>query len=313
MSMPSDQLVRLIQAHLDGQLTHEDLVRLNACLRNNPRARDLYLEMADAHSCLAVDEHLWAVAENASPRPVSPADRPRGLTWPPSMAAAAGIVLGMFCTSMLFAYVAPSFTRIKTIFVESFEAGAFQTIPGIPREVGVWAGDEAESVGPTEEVRPLSGRGMLRFIQATHLNENSPRSQWGDVYRIIDLASVSNAPDLCARVSASFASGKNPETHTFSCTVQAILLDEELHELPQNMGLAELQQRSCATASRRLPLPETPGSWREVSIEVPLTRTTRYMVLHLAVDQNQPALAEGAVRFPHHYVDDVKISVLHRH
>jgi hypothetical protein len=37
------------------------------------------------------------------------------------------------------------------------------------------------------------------------------------------------------------------------------------------------------------------------------------MVLHLAVDQNQPALAEGAVRFPHHYVDDVKISVLHRH
>ena len=77
--------------------------------------------------------------------------------------------------------------------------------------------------------------------------------------------------------------------------------------------LAELQQRSCATASRRLPLPETAGSWREVSIEVPLTRTTRYMVLHLAVDQNQPALAEGAVRFPHHYVDDVKISVLHRH
>jgi hypothetical protein len=313
MSISRDRLSNIIQAHLDGQLASEEITELNHHLRTDSSARDLYLEMADVHSCLAVDERLWAGLQTEAPRDARPSGRARRFAWHPFVAAAAGIVLGMFCTSMLFAYVGPAFNRIRTIFAESFERESSRTAAGVPRELGIWSGDEAEIVGKMLDVHPFSGHRMLRFVSATHANENSPRSQWGDVYRIVDLSGVAGAPDVCARVSASFASGKNTGTRTYSCMVQAILLEQEIHEWPENAGLAELQQRGCATASRRVPLSEPPGSWKEVFIEVPLTRTARYMMVHLAVVQDYPTLVEGAVSFPHHFVDDIKISVLHRH
>ena len=312
MSISLNHISQLIQDHIDGRLSPEEIVRLNACLRADPDVRDLYLEMADAHSCLAADERLWVAPRASESSSIEYKTQPHGVLWHPFVAAVVGIVLGMFCTSMVFAYVAPSLNRIKTIFAEGFETGPFHTVPGIPRQLGIWSGDEAETVTETQGVRPLMGRQMLRFISATHPNENSPRSQWGDVYRVVDLAGMTSAPNLRARISASFACGTNSESNTFSAFVEAILIDHELDELPVNVGLPELQQRGCATASRRLPLSESPGAWREVSIEVPLTRAARYLILHLAVQQNHPILTEGAVIFPHHYVDDVKISVLHR-
>ena len=62
MTFLHSELANLIQRHLDGQLTDDEMDRLNTQLRNNAAARDWYLQLADVHSCLSVDEQLWVVA-----------------------------------------------------------------------------------------------------------------------------------------------------------------------------------------------------------------------------------------------------------
>ena len=59
MNSTPAELPSLIQASLDGNLTEAEAAQLNAELRTNVAAWDLYLQLADIHACLAVDEQLW--------------------------------------------------------------------------------------------------------------------------------------------------------------------------------------------------------------------------------------------------------------
>jgi hypothetical protein len=58
MPTASSELQSLIHAYLDGHATEEEAARINALLRTDSAVRDLYLQLADTHSCLAVDEQL---------------------------------------------------------------------------------------------------------------------------------------------------------------------------------------------------------------------------------------------------------------
>jgi hypothetical protein len=228
----------------------------------------------------------------------------------PLTAAAAGIVVGMLCTSVVFAYVGPALGRTKTIFTESFESVA-STAPELPRETGQWGGDDAVGVQKSAEVKPRSGTRMLRFLSGTHQGENAPRSQWGDVYRLVDVRGIVGAGSTVARLSASFSQGPGAGANQFSCSVEAFALDEDQGALPSPLTHAWLRQNSSASGSRRLALP-TVGGWQDLSVEVPVNPRTQFVLLHLAVIQNAPTLQTGAVRFPAQYMDDVKVELLTR-
>ncbi|MDB6071028.1 MAG: hypothetical protein JWL81_2199, partial [Verrucomicrobiales bacterium] len=63
----------LIQSALDGMPDDTGgsrAARLNELLRNQAEARELYLQMADVHSCLAVDEKLWVDEPNTDTFPL---------------------------------------------------------------------------------------------------------------------------------------------------------------------------------------------------------------------------------------------------
>jgi hypothetical protein len=314
MNTDSKALNDLIHACLDGVASEDQMARLNAKLRDDAAARDVYLQLADIHSCLAVDESLWieSPAHTRAHAAHTPAPRQHWFVRHPLAATAAGIVFGMFCTSVLFAYVTPSLVRTKLVFNEDFEVGTSKkTTPGVPRETGKWAGDEAEVVTSSPELKSNSGRKMLRFLSATYPGENSPRSLWGDVYRIVDVQGLVAPGRAVARISASFAQDKPSGDARFSCSVEAIAMDQDLATLPETPTLAWLQQNNSAAGSRKLAL-STSGEWREVSAEVPITAQTRFVVLHLAVIQTTPVIHTGVVQFPGQYVDDVKVEILAR-
>jgi hypothetical protein len=54
------------------------------------------------------------------------------------------------------------------------------------------------------------------------------------------------------------------------------------------------------------------GEWQEMSVEVPVTPRTQFVLVHLAVIQNAPMLETGAVRFPSQYMDDVRVELVTR-
>jgi hypothetical protein len=312
MTTDYEPLTQLILSCLDGRATEAEASRLNARLREDAAARDLYLQLADTHSCLSVDESLWMdpsftvtasdLRAHAGPK--------RWFSEHPLKAAAAGIVLGMLCTSVVFAYVAPALGRTKTIFTDSFES-VTSTAPELPRETDRWGGDEAVGVEASAEVKPRSGNRMLRFLSGTYQGENSPRSMWGDVYRLVDVRGMAGAGQAVARLSASFSQGAGGAANQFSCSVEALALDEHLSALPSPLNYVWLRQNSSASGARMRALSAT-GEWQEMSVEVPVTPRTQFVLVHLAVIQNAPMLETGAVRFPSQYMDDVRVELVTR-
>ena len=308
----------LIQRYISGTITDAETEALEQQLKTDATLRDWYLDAVNLDSALEVTAEA---AELALSLPVSSSQQvlaprssqtSRWLTWRPLTAAAAGIMLGMFCTSVVFGYVGPRVVeKVKAVFSEGFESGMTKTAPGVPRVAGQWSGDEAEVVTSTPEVKAHGGAKMLRFLSATYPGENSPRSQWGDVYRIVDVRGLAGAGSTVARVSASFARGAATGEERFACRVEAYALDQDLSTLPPTLSHTWLQQNNSATGSRRAVLTGT-GRWQEVSVELPITRETRFVVLHLAVVQEQPTLKSGVVQFPSQFMDDVKVELITR-
>ena len=295
----------LIQRYLHGEATDGEVAELDRLLASDRAVRrKLIVEMG-------VDAGLCEIArERASQPSVVAPRRSVWLAWRTLAAAAAGILFGMFCTSVVFGYVVPrTMEKLRTVFSEGFESGVTKTAPGLPRETSRWGGDEAEVVAAAPWVKAHGGAKMLRFLSATYPGENSPRSQWGDVYRLVDVRGLAGDGRTVARVSASFTQGAVTGEERFACRVGAYALDQDLSALPSPLKLSWLQQNNSATGSRRAVLTGS-QHWQDVSVEVPITRETRYVMLHLAMVQEQPTLKSGAVHFRAHFMDDVKLEIV---
>jgi hypothetical protein len=165
MNGSHQELIDLIYACLDGRATDEQSSHLNARLRTDSAARDLYLQLADIHSCLAVEECLWGnwIADSSTPDlRVTPA-LPNWLSLRSLTAAAAGIVFGMLCTSVIFAYVTPSLGKVMTLLQEGFESNSVKLRGEFPSETGVWGGGMARVVQGIDNVAPLEGSRCCRW------------------------------------------------------------------------------------------------------------------------------------------------------
>lgn len=302
-----------IQRYIAGTLPDDEALALQNALKSDKDLRALYLDYMNldvalgshAESRAAVNEIL------ASPMAGKTSRSAHWLSWRPLAAAsAAGILVGMFFTSVVFGYVVPrTMERVRTVFSESFESGVTKTVPGLPHETSLWMGDEAEVVASVPGSKAHGGAKMLRFVSATYPGENSPRSQWGDVYRLVDVRGMAGEGRTMARLSASFAQSSAVAEKRFVCRAEALAIDKELSALPTPLDLAWLQQNNSATGSRRAVLTVT-GQWQDVSVEVPITRETRYVMLHLAMVQEQPIIESGSVQFPAHLMDDVKLDII---
>jgi hypothetical protein len=302
-----------IQRYIAGTLPDDEALALQNALKSDKDLRALYLDYMNldvalgshAESRAAVNEIL------ASPMAGKTSRSAHWLSWRPLAAAsAAGILVGMFFTSVVFGYVVPrTMERVRTVFSESFESGVTKTVPGLPHETSLWMGDEAEVVASAPGSKAHGGAKMLRFVSATYPGENSPRSQWGDVYRLVDVRGMAGEGRTMARLSASFAQSSAVVEKRFVCRAEALAIDKELSALPTPLDLAWLQQNNSATGSRRAVLTGT-GQWQDVSVEVPITRETRYVMLHLAMVQEQPIIESGSVQFPAHLMDDVKLDII---
>ena len=305
----------LIRCCRDGEASPEQLALLETRLREDAAFREAYVRYMNLDAAL----ETAAVAVEPAPEP-TPTKIPVSSFWKrwffgQPLPAAAGLVIGVFGASVAWAAAVPWLTEarvaIKAMFSESFESGAAATSPGLPRECGVWSGDEATVVTAEQGVKPKSGGKMLRFLSATYPGENSPRSQWSDVYRLVDVRGLAGKSRTMARLSASFAEAPVAADEEYLCNVEAIALDHELSALPVPMRLALVLQNGSATSSRKLPLVGN-RQWQNVSVEVPISPKTHFVLLHLAVWRKAPAIETGAVQFSGHYLDDVRLELVSR-
>lgn len=234
--------------------------------------------------------------------------------WIPSrfLTAAAGLLIGAFFASIVFAYVAPEIVRTMQLMRESFEAGPAPRATGVPLEPGMWSGDYSKIVGKQHEVQPKSGDKMLRFLRADYEGKPQPEgSSISQVYRLIDVRSYRDQFSdgrAVVRFSAELNALAFNSDERYKCSVALYALDAEMAAsgLTRNRHLLDLSALAMARNSH-LDLDRDPTSWQTLYSELSLPPNIQYLLIRVEIAHATPA--QVRMTFDGHYLDDVSLVV----
>jgi uncharacterized protein YnzC (UPF0291/DUF896 family) len=312
MSTESKRIDELAARLREAPLAAEEQVELDGLLQRCREARRRFVGGMLLETDLREDTARLLAA------PAQVARRSAGiawLAWRPLTAAAAGIVLGMVCTSVVFGYVAPRVGKVMTLLQENFESGPAPLATGMPVKAGQWTGDFAEVVGEQQGVKPETGGKMLRFLRADYEGKVKPEGSYvGDLYRLIDLRPYRHEftdGSAVVRTSAGFNSASFPERERYSCAVRAYALSAEMVMSGEILNGDSLRDGGLAMASEGMPqLDRDPRSWQRVESELRLPAEAEFLLIHVSVSN----LTKDEVKdvFRGHYLDEVRVSLLQR-
>jgi len=315
--MNDPHFTRLIHAHLDGALTAEEQQEFDQRLCSSESARKQFWEMAALHGALhETAKTAWPTTpETAPPAASLRLNRTTWFQWRPLTAAAAGIVLGVFCTSAVFGYVAFSLGKVITLLQESFESGPAPLVTGAPIEAGRWSGNFTEVVGGQQGVSPESGTKMLRFLRADFEGKVKPEGSYiSDVYRLIDLRPYRRDfadGGAVVQLSAAFNAFEFPAEEAFRCSVLLYALDAET-AMNGSTRIGEKLLTDCLAMARNshLKLDRDPATWQRLNAELRLPPNTDFIFIRIALAHaNQ---AQRRVTFDGHYLDGVRLTLARR-
>jgi hypothetical protein len=184
----------------DGVLTPDEVLAFETAMRDDPVKRQLFADMQVRS--MALHDRFRQEAFRIEPGPK------RRTTWitRPIAAMAAGLVIGLFSASIVWAISSPKATteRLFSLLNGSFDENRLEH--GFPHQAGFWSGDEAA-------IRD----GQLRFIApGSDSGDPTGRAISCDVFQLVDLRPLRHAlspeGDSVLELSADFSDGRAPNT-----------------------------------------------------------------------------------------------------
>lgn len=293
--MMNDELNRLISAWITGEISDKDSRLLSDRLIEDESARERFLELADLHSILLVDESLWEQPEELS-REAGKAKIPGWFYRNPLAAAAAGIVLGTFFSSIVFASIttkAPEAHRhLVPLGNPGFESALLADLAKTQTTKGIWTGGISSLTGGESGVEPVEGQSMIRV---------KPRGplQNGRIFQSIDLTELSSDQIRELELSASFHSDSSEVAHYFGAYLMGF--DEPVvvdHQAP----FFELIDGSLAMAKQNVKVRIGETGWTTVTVRLEVPPSASRLVICLsarAITKDGPPV--------NRYIDDVKL------
>ena len=302
----NDPRFELIRRCRDGDASTEELAQLESCLREDADFRQAYVRYINVDVALSAVAKVLPMPEE--PMTPSRPSRSAWLSWRPLTAAAAGIVFGMFCTSVVFGYVAQRAALMKKIPLAVFDPGFEDVEPplddGLPKRVGQWGVDSAKLVPAENGVQPLEGEHMLRLEPIPR--EKQVKNHTSRVYQLLDLRAQPQeilAGDAEVQVTASFFVTR----HDFNSRylIRVIALDEP-PETATTEFWSKTERDDVVSVSQRYDRMPGDGGWQTCSLRIPLPRVAKTLVFILgALPPGDASLQSSA-----HYLDDVHVSLL---
>ena len=294
---------QLIAAHLDGALSDNERAALNTWLKADAASLRRFTEAVMFEQQIRTAAHANAAQHAAADFDAATTQvttlKSSWLQWRPLMAAAAGLVIGLFSASMVFGFVVQRGVEKRTplaVFEPGFENAQMPLAIGFPDGAGRWSGDAAQVVAAENGVLPKEGKFMLRLEP---LSIGVPR-----IYQVLDLQSLPSGAGGESReieVSASFA------TAGAEAPVRYVIRAFGVTEAPGNLDAAWFDRRDEAVALAARGLDVMPGTkgWQTISVKIQVPREARSLVLFFAV-----RTPDKAARTSPHYLDDVRVSLL---
>ena len=305
------RLLALLQAVRD---THDDSARatLNELLRSDSTARTamarLLVDEQAIINRLRDDGIVSLLAPAASVAHRKTARSTRWQAWRPLTAAAAGILFGMFCTTVVFGFVVPRLSVLKKVPLPVYEPGMENTdmilAKTVPRRVGQWGADSASVVTAENDVKPLEGKRMLRLEPIPP--EKDVKNHSSRVYQVLDLRSLPSrgiVDDAEVLVSASFFAADSDVASRY--LIRAFALNETPETATKGFW-PKTEDDGVVSMAQRFETSPGDRGWHTFSLKMPLPRGAQSLVFLLGAVPPDDASAEASP----HYLDDVHVSVL---
>ena len=304
------QLLALLQAVRDSH-DAEARAALNGALRDNPEAQAAMARLlVDEQALIAQlrDERIVSLLAPApAPEAASAVRTPRWKAWRPLTAAAAGLVFGMLCTSVVFGFVTRG-TEVRKVALPIFDAGleAQDQIlkNGLPTRPGQWGMDSAQVVSEEGPVTPSQGERMMRLEPIPR--EKPVKNHTSRAYQVLDLRDLqadAGAADAEVQVSASFCGTDARFSSRY--LIRAIALDEPPEQATQNFW-PKVESDGVVSESQRFDTQPGASDWQRFSMKMRLPPGSQTLVLIFGAvppeDETRPALV--------HYMDDVQVTLL---
>jgi len=230
------------------------------------------------------------------------------------LAAAAGLVIGLFGASVVWAFAHPramaTASRLLSLIDGSFEKGEGMIASGLPTAFGVWSGDHSEIVtGP--EADPVEGKGVLRFVEA----EREPAlPAYGaaacDVFQLVDLRSLKSAETTeegTLELSVRFRDGRPAKGDPLNFFGRIILFDGDPGAITAEWPFS--QEKALAAALVHVPSEGgVPGVWHLAEAKVLMPSKADFAMVHIMVHQPKSVSSAKAV-FGQQYADDVRLTL----
>ncbi|MDH4475882.1 MAG: hypothetical protein QE274_05375 [Verrucomicrobiaceae bacterium] len=291
----------LIQRHMAGLTIEDEAASLQELLKQDDNAARLYLRYTNLDLALESKASSMDATRELLTAPII-SRSPRWTSWRPLTAAAAGIVFGMLCTSVVFGFVGQRQVEKKTplaVVQPSFEDAQMPLAKGFPPAPSLWTGDVAKVVPAENGVTPKDGHHMLRMETTVY----GKPVLFPRLYQIIAL-SPSGSERREIEVSASFASADPGSSPHY--TVRAYAVNEAPERLgPDWFARHWFVQQDEAIASAETGFENPPGStnWQSIGLRMQVPGKARCLVVFFGV-KNQP---KSQAKKPH-YLDAVKVS-----
>ncbi|MBJ7391629.1 MAG: hypothetical protein JHC85_08690 [Chthoniobacterales bacterium] len=301
----------LIRRYIDGTVTPQEMNALQHSLREDPAFRRLFARYASLDSALGGGRLAAARLPVPATQPLTQSPF-KWLSWRPLIAAAAGLVFGMFCTSVVFAYAKPkspaAAPKPLPLADPDFEISAQIPALGIPAKAGAWGGDFSRVVTAENGITPKHGRHMLRILRSDNeLSAGTERSYVGEVAQVIDLrplrAQLSGANPL-VEVSAQFNAVTLPPGGKHEFAVKAAAFRGDIADAPR---LWEDHDAGGSRSNRSVEADSDTGTWQRVATPLVVPPDADFLVIECAVVFKGPLRETGATQFFGHYVDQVEV------
>lgn len=190
-----------------------------------------------------------------------------------------------------------------------FDSQGSVRIGGFPSALGFWSGPAFVITGPVDSIRPVEGKGMLRFLAPPHQGTSVPDSvvwQLVDLRQAKDFVSAYGTVDLKAWVQFNRVAGDSHTASKFRLTIAAFRGDPATAPALW----AARNETAVAIAEKELTADDDPTTWERVEVATTVTPEADFVVLEMRAVAPRNVRA-GEDPFPGHFADliDAKVCV----
>ena len=298
------ELDSLIDACLDDRLSEEEAARLSRLVEESPEVRERYWQLASVHGMVEQSLQTASLKAATGEEVAAPLQTRAVFRWPRIASVAAGMVLGVFSASLVWAYSIPRPSQPqpekREVAFESFEDPGLKLSGRFPAVPNQWHGN----------VLSVEGREGMTAVEGTRVGKFSKGSEPKFTYTryLIDMeehAGPAEGQTRSVEVKASFFSASPEVSSVFQIrlaafsqepgAVRPIWNDQEMlfNTVLQHVG------RNYQTEPG-----EKPG-WHKLRATIEIPSGTRSVVVSLGAGNTDPDTSPSD-----HYVDAVQIQLV---